>query len=75
MTRKKGSQVAIKAGGRKLVEAFYNALTKGIDYVEQGSEKYIEQVRLNEIRLINKLAKKHHMIVSSSEVTYEHYWK
>ena len=63
---KKGSQVAIKAGARKLAEAFYNALTKGMDYVEE--------VQLNEIRLINKLAKKHNMIVSSSEVTHKYYW-
>ena len=68
---KKGSQVAIKAGARKLAEAFYNALTKGMDYVEEGIEKYMEQVQLNEIRLINKLAKKHNMIVSSSEVTHK----
>jgi len=56
---RKGAKVAIKAGARKIAEAFYDALTKGMDYVEQGGEKYLEQVRLNEIRLMNKLAKKH----------------
>lgn len=56
---RKGVKVAIKAGARKIAEAFYDALTKGINYVEQGCQKYIEQVQQNEIRLMNKLAKKH----------------
>ena len=60
---RKGAPVAIKAGARKIAEAYYNALTKGIDYVEQGTEKYIEKLRLDEIRLINKLAKKHMLTI------------
>ena len=66
---KKGARVAIKAGARKIAEAFYNALTKGMDYVEQGAELYMEQVRVNEIRLINKLAKKHGIAVSYAQST------
>ena len=61
---KKGAQVAIKAGARKIAEAFYNALTKGMDYVEHGVNRYMEQIRVNEIRLINKLAKKHGIAIS-----------
>lgn len=60
---RKGSQVAIKAGARKIAEAFYDALTKGMDYVELGTQKYLEQIRLNEIRLINKLANKHNLTI------------
>jgi Transposase IS116/IS110/IS902 family./Transposase. len=66
---KKGPQVAIKAGARKIAEAFYNALTRGIDYVEQGIQKYMEQIRINEIRLINKLANKHMIILNYPETT------
>lgn len=65
---RKGAKVAVKAGARKIAEAFYDALTKGIDYVEQGCEKYLEQVRQNEIRLINKLAKKHILTISENKL-------
>lgn len=60
---RKGSRVAIKAGARKIAEAFYNALTKGTDYVELGANKYIEQVNAYEIKLMSKLAKKHNFMV------------
>jgi hypothetical protein len=66
---RKGAQVAVKAGARKIAEALYDAMTKGIDYVEQGVEKYIEKLRENEIRLINKLALKHHLSVTCAQVT------
>lgn len=56
---KKGAKVAIKAGARKIAEAFYDALTKGIDYVEQGAIKYKEQIQQREIYILNKLAKKY----------------
>ena len=56
---KKGAKVAIKAGARKIAEAFYDALTKGIDYVEQGAAKYKEQLQQREIYILNKLAKKY----------------
>jgi len=64
---KKGAKVAVKAGARKIAEAIYDALTKGIEYVELGSEKYLEQIRLNEIRLMNKLAKKHMCTIVQNE--------
>jgi len=56
---RKGAKVAIKAGARKIAEAFYDALTQGIDYVEQGAIKYKEQLQQREIYLLNKLAKKY----------------
>jgi len=59
---RKGAKVAIKAGARKIAEAFYDALTKGIDYVEQGAIKYKEQLKQREIGLLNKLAKKHNFV-------------
>ena len=66
---KKGAQVAIKAGARKIAKAVYNALTKGMDYVELGAERYMEQVNANEIRLVNKLAKKHGIAISCVQNT------
>jgi transposase len=52
---RKGAKVAVKAGARKIAIAYYDALTKGMEYVEAGAEKYMEQIKLNEIRLMNKL--------------------
>jgi len=56
---KKGSKVAIKAGARKIAEAFYDSLTKGSDYVEQGAVKYREQQQQRELYVLHKLAKKY----------------
>jgi transposase len=56
---RKGAPIAIKAGARKIAEAYYDALTKGIDYVELGVEKYMEQQKQRELKLLNQLAKKY----------------
>jgi len=64
---RKGAQIAIKAGARKIAEAYYNALTKGIDYVEKGAVKYAELLQQKEIYLLNKLAKKHNLKLSIYE--------
>lgn len=60
---KKDPGVAIKAGARKLAIAYYNCLTKGTAYVEQGIKRYEEQLRQKELATIRKLAKKHNMQV------------
>ncbi len=56
---RKDSATAIKAGARKLAEAYYNAITKGVDYVENGIKKYEDHIKQKEIAVLNKLAKKH----------------
>lgn len=56
---KKDSKVAVKAGARKLAIAFYNLLTKGTAYVEQGVKKYDEQLQQREKLYLKKLADKH----------------
>lgn len=56
---KKDSKIAVKAGGRKLAEAFYNLLTEGADYVEQGVQRYEQQLKEREQAFLLKLAKKH----------------
>lgn len=65
---RKDAGIAIKAGARKLAEAFYNALTKGIDYVEQGTKKYEEQIKNREKTLLHKLAKKHNMQLIEKQI-------
>lgn len=58
---RKNTAIAIKAGARKIAEAYYDALTKGVDYVEQGIKKYEEQIKQREKATLAKLAKKHNM--------------
>ena len=58
---RKDTAIAIKAGARKLAEAYYNAIVKGINYVEQGIKKYEDQLKLKEVSILNRLAKKHKM--------------
>lgn len=58
---RKDSAIAIKAGARKLAEAYYDALTKGTAYIEQGTKKYEEQIKDKEKAVLYKLAKKHNM--------------
>ena len=60
---RKGAPIAIKAGARKLAEACYWALTKGLDYVEQGAAKYAKMLKLREVRSLRKLAHKHNCYV------------
>jgi len=59
---RKGAKVAVKAGARKIAEAFYDAITKGLDYVEQGTAKYIEQLKQKELKLMNVLAKRYNFV-------------
>jgi transposase len=64
---RKNAGVAYKAGARKLAEAYYNALTKGTDYVEQGIKKYEQQLQNRELAVLKKLAKKHNMQIIEKE--------
>lgn len=56
---RKDAAVAIKAGARKIAEAFYNLLTKGVDYVEQGARKYEQQLKEKQRSYLEKMAKQH----------------
>jgi transposase len=63
---RKDSKIAIKAGARKLADAFYNLLTKGAAYVEQGTRQYEQQLEQKEQAFLFKLAKKHGLQLVSS---------
>jgi len=56
---RKNSGIAIKAGARKIAEAFYNLLTRGVDYVEQGVRKYEQQLKEKQRLYLEKMAKQH----------------
>lgn len=65
---RKDAGIAIKAGARKLATAFYNTLTKGTDYVEEGTRKYEEQIKQREKATLYRLAKKHNMQLTEKQV-------
>lgn len=65
---RKDSGIAIKAGARKIAMAYYNSLTKGTEYIEQGMEKYKEQLKQKEIALAYKLARKHNLLMANNQV-------
>ena len=54
---KKGHRVAIKATARKIAVLYYNAMTKGIDYVEQGLILYQQKFKERQIKRLQKQAK------------------
>src|SRR5699024_10737832 len=64
---KKDAGTAIKAGARKLAKAYYNCVTKGVEYVEQGNEKYKEQLKQREIKMVKRLAVKHNLYLIDNE--------
>lgn len=64
---KKGSMIAVKAGARKLAEAFYNLLTKGAAYVEQGTKLYEQQIQQRELAFLTKMANKHNLLLINAD--------
>lgn len=53
---RRGEAVAIVAIARKLAELYYLALTRGLDYVEQGLERYEAHCRAQEQHRLRKFA-------------------
>jgi hypothetical protein len=64
---RKGSPIAIKAGARKIAQAYYNAITKGMDYVEKGVSKYMEQLKRKELYALTKIAKKYNYVIVENQ--------
>ncbi|WP_282040079.1 IS110 family transposase [Saccharicrinis aurantiacus] len=53
---RKGAPVAVKAMARKLAVLYWRVMVKGIDYAENGIKRYEEQLALNKIKVVNRLA-------------------
>ena len=54
---KKGPMVAIKALARKIAVLYYNIMTKGIKYVEQGLINYQKKFKEQQLKRLQKQAK------------------
>lgn len=55
---RKGSLGAIKATARKIAVIFYNVMTKGVDYVEQGIKLYEQKIKERQLKYLHKQAKR-----------------
>lgn len=53
---KNGGRAAIKATARKMAVIFYNCITKGIEYVEEGLNKYEEKYKNKIMKNLQKRA-------------------
>jgi len=53
---KKGKPFAMKAAARKLAVTYYNIMTKGIDYVEEGINLYELKIKEQKIKSLHKQA-------------------
>ncbi len=54
---RKGSLGAIKATARKIAVIFYNVMTKGIEFVEQGIKLYEQHIKERQLKYLQKQAK------------------
>jgi len=53
---KRGPGVSIMATARKLAELYYKMFTKGMDYVEQGLQLYLDQQKEKQLKYLKKKA-------------------
>ncbi len=60
---RRGGLVANLALARKLAQMFWQVLVRGVAYVEQGLKKYQDRVQQTEQAWLQKLAKKHGMVL------------
>lgn len=65
---RKGPYIAIKATARKLAIMYYNIVSKGIEYVEAGTEAYQRQLQETELKRLTKLAFKHNLSLTPLSV-------
>lgn len=68
---RKGSYIAIKATARKLAELFYRAVTKGLEYVEKGIEKYELQIKQTQLKSLMNKARELNMVIIPAEIEHE----
>lgn len=50
--------MAIKAAARKIAVIFYNVMTKGIEFVEQGIKLYEQHIKERQLKYLQKQAKR-----------------
>lgn len=61
---RKGSLGAIKATARKIAVIFYNVMTKGIEFAEQGIKLYEQKIKERQLKYLHKQAKRFGLTLS-----------
>jgi len=64
---RKGPGVAIKAMARKLAVLYWRVNQKGLEYAEKGIKKYEEQIMIQKLKTVMKLANELDLKVSHSQ--------
>lgn len=54
---RKGPSIAIKAMARKIAVLYWRVMVKGVDFAEHGVKHYEEQLIINKLKTVNRLAK------------------
>lgn len=72
---RKGPAIAIKAMARKIAEMYWRVMVKGVEYAEMGVKMYEEQIKLQKLKTINRLALELNLNISENEyVTELRHW-
>jgi transposase len=61
---RKGSLTAIKATARKIAVIFYNVMTKGIEFAEEGIKLYDQKIKERQLKYLHKQAKRFGLTLS-----------
>lgn len=72
---RKGPSIAIKAMARKIAVLYWRVMVKGLDYAEKGIIHYEEQLLVNKMKTLNRLANELNIeIVGNKQVTQICHW-
>lgn len=61
---RKGPAIAIKAMARKIAELYWRVMVKGVNYAEIGVKKYEEQIKLQKLKTMNRLASELNLVIT-----------
>lgn len=64
---RKGPKIAIKAMARKLAVLYWRVMVNGLDYAEKGIQHYEEQLILNKMKTVNRLAKELNLNITEKQ--------
>lgn len=64
---RKGPAIAIKAMARKLAAIYWRVMVKGVEYAEIGVKNYEEQIKLQKLKTMNRLASELNLHISKYE--------
>ena len=64
---RKGPKIAIKAMARKIAVLYYRVMVNGLEYAEKGIQHYEEQIILNKMKTVNRLAKELNLNITENQ--------